>query len=487
MKYQSLPIAATYRRFLALNKKVKRMLSSGEFKALRKDQQQKLLLSIRQLFQRLHRVIPQQRLRKALAVSALMLGLSSAHAQQFENPVENPFGLGVPQSDEIFPIPQFVDIDGDGDYDLFHRSVNADGYNDESILLFQANTGTAEAPAFGEIVLNDFGVESLGYGTTLAFGDLDGDGDYDLLTGNYDIEYNGDQFTYYENIGTASAPSFAAPVNNPFGLSLNNGTDSTIPFFADLDNDGDLDLLVGTYSYDNDVPGFAYFPNTGTAQAPAFGQPQLNPFGLEASTESYLVFPTIADFDNDGDLDIIAGGGYEYEGDYYQPSLDYYENTGTPEQAAFAAPQRNSFGLLSGNNGYIVTPTAADLDGDGDIDVLTSGYYQEPGTDLSKVVFEYFENAAIINSTEGLDEAAQLFHLFPTVASNVVQWQVESGQNHNGSQVTIYDLNGRALIEQELNGESGSLSVTALPAGLYHARLMDEKGVLLGVRQIVKQ
>jgi hypothetical protein len=489
MSYQPLPIAATYRRFLALNKKLKRMLASGQFNALSKERQQELLWQVRKLFHRLSRVIPQRRLRQALAVSALLLGLGgSVQAQQFADPVQNPFGLDLGDNERnLFPISQLVDIDGDGDYDLMHRSYIDVEDDFELVLIFQENIGTAQAPAFGELVFNPFGAESLPDGsTTLTFGDLDNDGDYDMLAGQYDSEYfGGTYFTYFENTGTPTAPAFAAPQSDPFGLALEGDVDSTVPYLVDLDNDGDLDLLVGTYSYDTDEVSIYYLPNTGTAQNPAFGASQLNPFGLQPDVDGYLFLPAVADFDNDGDLDIVAGGAYEYLGyDNYLTALDYYENTGTATSPAFAPPQRNAFGLAPQINGYVAIPTAADLDDDGDVDVLTSGYaYEAYGTGFT---FEYFENTAI-TSTIDLPAAENHLQLFPTVTTGVVNWQYESDQRPQQLLMTLYDLTGRPLLQQALQGQAGTLSVSELPAGFYHARLTDGQGQFLGLRRVVKQ
>ena len=92
--------------------------------------------------------------------------------------------------------------------------------------------------------------------TKPAFVDIDGDGDFDIVT----AEFTGD-FYYYENTGTVSAPTFGAAQINPFSLTETPDFKPS-SFFVDLDSDGDFDMLASDYYGD-----FYYYENTGTATA----------------------------------------------------------------------------------------------------------------------------------------------------------------------------------------------------------------------------
>ena len=123
-------------------------------------------------------------------------------------------------------------------------------------------------PSFAAPVTNSFGLTDVGYNINPIFADIDGDGDLDAFIGE---RYGNTEF--FENTGTASSPSFAAPVTNSFGLT-DVGYSSNLTF-ADIDDDGDLDVFIG------DSSGYTeFFENTGTASSPSFAAPVNNPFGL---------------------------------------------------------------------------------------------------------------------------------------------------------------------------------------------------------------
>jgi hypothetical protein len=242
---------------------------------------------------------------------------------------------------------------------------------------------TANAQSFAPKQINPFSLSNLEYESAPAFADLDGDGDLDMLAGNnyYYYDYysyaSGYRFKYFENTGTASNPVFGTPQDNPFGIAAPSVGRLT-PAFVDLDNDGDMDLMYG-----DDDGDFHYLENTGTSTAPAFDPAQSNPFGLTGGlyTNFYnsLSTPTFVDIDNDGDFDLISGSGGS---DFY-----YFENTGTASSPAFAAGQENPFGLPLYTYTNRTAPSFVDMDGDGDLDLLTGDGYGD---------FYYYENSGSV-------------------------------------------------------------------------------------------
>jgi len=183
----------------------------------------------------------------------------------------------------------------------------------------------------------------VGMGAAPAFADLDADGDYDLLIGEqYGVSYA------YENTGSANSPNWTAKSSwNAPDVGM-----GAAPAFADLDADGDFDMLIGegptgsTYAYEN----------TASASSPIWtAKPSWDPPSLEWMGAK----PALADLDNDGDYDLLlceANTGNSFA----------YENTGSASSPNWTA--RPSWNPPSAGQG--ATPAFADLDGDGDYDLL---------------------------------------------------------------------------------------------------------------------
>lgn len=188
-----------------------------------------------------------------------------------------------------------------------------------------------------------------------AFHDLDADGDLDLLVGD-----SGGRIDHYENIGNAvnARWRYVGELAMSDGSSMDVGS-SAAPVLGDLDDDGDPDLLVG-----NNYGRFDLYLNDGTLGAPAFVYlgALLNTAGATIDLGSYAT-PTLLDTDADGDLDLIAGAS--------DGRLFWLENIGTAQAAAFAAAVALTDGAGSEIDvGSYSAPTVADLDGDGQAEIL---------------------------------------------------------------------------------------------------------------------
>jgi hypothetical protein len=182
--------------------------------------------------------------------------------------------------------------------------------------------------------------------------DIDGDGDLDLFIGNYFGET-----VFFRNTAApgSSNPAYAPASKNPFGIGSVGFGDNASPAFADIDADGDLDLFLGHRG--GDIFGFR---NTGSIFTPAYAPASKNPFGI--SPVGSFSKPSFADIDGDGDLDLLIGiGGGE---------TFLFRNTAEPGSSnpAYAPASKNPFGIS--NVGVGSSPALADIDADGDLDLF---------------------------------------------------------------------------------------------------------------------
>ncbi|WP_048324295.1 LamG-like jellyroll fold domain-containing protein, partial [Crocosphaera watsonii] len=242
----------------------------------------------------------------------------------------NPFN-SLDSSNIKFITPAIADIDNDGDDDVFFGSdENKIIYfenqsfvvNNQFVIEFNEESGTGNP-------LDPFNV---GRFNTPTFGDVDNDGDADLLVGN-----PSGIIRYYENTGTIDTNGNVVfeektGTDNPFAdinieadnTSTNNDNEpiiDSVPTLADIDNDGDLDLFIGERG-----GVINYFENLGfdeNGQLTFIAQngPDVALDGEEVP--SGFSKPIFVDIDNDNDLDAFVGQN--------NGGVVFYENTGLGE------------------------------------------------------------------------------------------------------------------------------------------------------------
>lgn len=402
--------------------RLNRMLKDGSFYRFSLTKRKFLIGRIKRLQRQLGLVLPELKVKHTLTAATMVAGMGFANyagAQEFDHPVTDPFGITIPSTiDAALADPALADLDDDGDQDLLLGGYYGD-------IFYYENVGTNQSPQFKIPVSNPFGLQSPGYYSTPAVSDLDSDGDFDIIAGAYDTATKYAELYYFQNTGSASNPTFAAPVNVPFGMTTAPSKYVLVPEFADLDSDGDFDLLVGG-SYDG---GIFYYENTGTANSPAFGMPVPNPMGLQPVQGYDFIAPTFGDIDGDGDLDLLAGSQYG--------AFLYYENTGTNASPSFASAVTDPWGVYG--NPYFLRPAFTDLDGDGDLDVLATNFIV--GNYRSNIM--YYENTSgIVGMAEA--DIAEL-SLLPNPASEFATLSLIAHQDIGEVQVEVLNALGQRV------------------------------------------
>ncbi|MBH8570722.1 VCBS repeat-containing protein [Microvirga sp. STS02] len=370
------------------------------------------------------------------------------------------------------------DLDGDGDLDLLIVS-------DSGMVSVRLNSGNGTFVVPGntpELALaNNAG--------STAVGDVDGDGDLDVLISN------GNNVSVRLNNG---AGVFTVPATNPEVAFISPGR----PTLGDLDGDGDLDLLTTNYN---------------GSTAPASLRVRLND-GQGNFTASTLIpdldltyyppsSPVLGDVDGDGDLDALmavqagnwallclnngqGGFSFSYPSNSipigYSPSnvvLGDMDGDGdldliaTSEITGIRPPTRNGAALICFNNGqgsfspsyntavstgsYSIDTAVGDIDGDGDLDFMTAN---DEGFSVS---VRLNGNTGPLSTAAGHLTAPDPA-LFPNPAHDAVAL---TGAVPNAP-LTVLDALGRVLLTATTDAAgTARLALPAgLPAGVYLVR-----------------
>ncbi|MDF2438453.1 MAG: Protein of unknown function precursor [Bacteroidota bacterium] len=285
-------------------------------------------------------------------------------------------------------------IGGTSDVDRLRQGIaadfNGDGLNDlmavddNANIRLYLNNGQGNFTTYTQI--------TTGFGGRISSGDVDGDGDID-----FSVAY--DQSTVKVFINSNMGATF-----NPINVTMNGSGTAGVTKLADLNGDGFLDLIIGNNSFgasdNNEV-----WMNTGTAGNAAFT------FTAALSNNTFGPRSTIAvaDVDNDGDKDIVTGGPSWY------PSLSLNNNNGTFTPGTFPVTYSSQIEF-------------ADWDLDGDMDAMVYDSYNNVGLRISK------------NNGSGV---------FSPISTPIIQ-------SSSSNQFALADLNGDGLLDAVLGNWGGT-------------------------------
>lgn len=297
--------------------------------------------------------------------------------------------------------PYFVDMDNDGDSDLIIGSANPTAFYYENRIqngkhvLWNRSTNLFR---FHKLLVT-------GNRASIAAGDLDGDGDLDLIVGEKTGNLN-----YYENQGTNKEPDWTLITEE---LIFMTGVENSAPTLGDIDNDGDLDLLLGEKQGQ-----IILVSNVGTPQKPEWELKDTTFFEIDVGSNSV---PLLHDMDQDGDLDLLIGN--------YAGRIIYYLNEGTKSEPRFVIESTRFASAKVSKN---AVPALFDWNEDGYPDLIL-------GADEGKL---------------------QLLYAPGKVAEETPNWEVDedalSTFNVYGlSHPTVHDFNGDSVKDLLIGNENG--------------------------------
>ena len=292
----------------------------------------------------------QIRSREHLLAAAVLAGVAASLPAQFQFA---PVGGSLPPGVDSTRAVAFGDVDGDGDLDLVAGNGGGNGAQNR----LYRNDGTG---AFTDETTTNMPVASE-HTQSIAFGDVDGDGDVDIVCGN---EYG--QNRLYLNNGSgvfADATATQLPTDSDRTTSV---------VLGDVDGDGDLDLVCGTRPKDYGPVQYTYYLegqnrlylNDGSG---SFTDVTASQMPMDNDRTQSAVF---ADVDGDGDLDVISGNhpldlGFTGGGPVctYGGQNRLYLNNGTGvfQDVATRMPSATNFTNCV---------ALGDVDGDGDLDMV---------------------------------------------------------------------------------------------------------------------
>ena len=374
-------------------------------------------------------------------------------------------------------VTEFGDLDGDGDLDLY-ISGNNDGAGIGVFTRIYLNDGTGVFTQLSNPLLPQF------QGTGAAIEDIDGDGDLDIIISAEDENSQIVADTYL-NDGNANF--------TPSGSTTFTPVKFAAVAFIDVENDGDKDVIIsGIQANDNHLTRL--YLNDGSGN-----------YSVDTNTNFENLAADdidVADTDNDGDIDILMSG----LNDPFEVRTILYLNDGVGQ-----------FTELTGTNiqqTFAGANAIADLDNDGDQDILTVGSQEgglpnifnivyenlgnnefEPvitlggeyiaqcliddfnGDELPDIIIQgfvdktsFYWNTSETLSISDVQDNFTILEVYPNPSNNVINIISENELQ----KIELYSMTGRLIFKTDLNANNYALDIANYPIGTYFLRAFSQ-------------
>jgi len=278
-----------------------------------------------------------------------------------------------------------------------------------------ANDGSGNFTSIGNLQADGSDID-VSYNSSPTFADIDDDGDMDLYVGEGD-----GMIHIFTNNGSGY---FTAAGNlQADGSDINVGHDSS-PVFANIDGDNDKDLYIGER-----YGKIKVFINDGNGNYTANGNLKANGSDIDVGNNSKPVFE---DIDGDDDLDL-------YVGEFYG-KIKIFTNDGNGNFTSAGNLQAD------GSDIYVVwysAPAFADIDGDSDLDLIL-------GEEIGKIYA--FINDQYNNFTKVVNNSALSVH--PNPSSGIFHLNIPS--SFGDGSILVTDIVGRTIYQSKLNSQEQS-------------------------------
>jgi hypothetical protein len=344
--------------------------------------------------------------------------------------------------------PVFFDYDGDGLQDLivanygYYNPNFTNGFQ-TALALFK-NIGSVTNPKYNLITRNFAGIDSLGItGIYPTFGDLDGDGDADMIIG----QSNG-HLLYFNNTAGAGNPC-VFKLTSSYYDSISVGQYAA-PQLVDVNKDGKLDLLVGKRN-----GALSYYQNSGSTTIPVFSSTPTNQNfgGVYVTKAGYVTGYSIPClYNSGGKSELIVGSesGFLYQ----------YQNIDGNLNGNFTLVD-SAYGKIW--EGLRATPYLKDINSDGSADLVIGNF--SGGVDLYKGPLHV-----------SVQEHAPLnlhFNVWPNPSTELVHMSFSVFAQTQPAHCTVYDVYGKQVAWFIIPSGQNSFSwdASALATGVYFCKL----------------